>query len=223
MVYIFPQSGGLSGAAVLNKVRKEIADAFFGEGVHYGSPENMLKEFETEYYDLYAENSEDWEEIGGASFNWQLVKKMNVKFNSDDVVCLEFNKYAYTGGAHGIQNLSYEVFDLTTGDKLTLNDVFIPGSDSILSRLLTDKLLSQYQTKGSSRLSEVGFFVDRVEPNNNFFITGNGIGFQYASYEIAPYAMGLPSVFLDFNEIKNLLRKDGVVYKLTGAAHLKNE
>ena len=76
-------------------------------------------------------------------------------------------------------------------------------------------MLDKYKTKGEAKLSQVGFFVDQITPNRNVYITGNGIGFKYAAYEVAPYSYGLPEVFLSFDKVKDLIRPGTPVYRLS--------
>jgi hypothetical protein len=47
--------------------------------------------------------------------------------------------------------------------------------------------------------------------NNNFAITKDGLIFFYNSYEIAPSAAGPAELELGYEEIKHLMRKDGVL------------
>ena len=215
LTFIYP-SGNFKTPEAEAKVKKTIVKSFFGDGIKPEVPDKMLRDFESEYYKMYADNKENWLEIGGSSFSWEMMKSMNVKFNSDYLLSIEYFRYAYSGGAHGMENLSYDVFNLATGKKLEYQDIFTESADTVLSALLTEKMIEKYKTKNGSTLKEVGFFVDTIEPNNNIYVTGNGVGFQYSSYEIAPYSFGLPEVFLDFDEVKDLLRKDSPVYKLTG-------
>ncbi|HEY9114603.1 MAG TPA: RsiV family protein, partial [Bacteroidales bacterium] len=57
--------------------------------------------------------------------------------------------------------------------------------------------------------------VDSISPNRNIYVNGNGIGFLYNSYEIAPYSTGATNVFLEFSQIKDLLRRGTPVYNMS--------
>ncbi|MBO6013769.1 MAG: DUF3298 domain-containing protein, partial [Bacteroidales bacterium] len=50
---------------------------------------------------------------------------------------------------------------------------------------------------------------------DNFFFTPKGITFVFQQYEIAPYAMGLISVTLTWDELQPLLPDDSVALTLT--------
>ncbi|MDV7397016.1 RsiV family protein, partial [Arthrospira platensis SPKY1] len=77
-----------------------------------------------------------------------------------------------------------------------------------LESVLTNKLKEDIGIETNASLSDAGFFVDAVAPNDNFFITPSGIGFYFNSYELAPYAMGHTSIWLDFVSLKQMLNPD---------------
>ncbi len=215
LTFVYPKNNYLQ-PKTLDSVRKVIDNSFFGGKFIQASPKNMMTSFEKEYYNNYKNSNLDlYKETGGASFNWSSSNSMSVLYNSDYMLCLEYQKYAYTGGAHGMTNVSYDIIDLRNGKVLSYNDIFIENADSALSAILTKKMLNKFKTKDETTLKQVGFFVDKITPNRNVYVTGNGIGFKYASYELAPYAYGLPEVFLNFNEIKELIRPGTPVYRLS--------
>ncbi len=215
LTLLYPENNSMT-AAVLDSVKHIINKGFFGDNFSPDSPANMLKKFEKEYYHNYkVSNLDEYKEIGGASFSWASVNSMSVLFNSSYLLCVEYQRYAFSGGAHGMTNNSYDIIDLKNGNVLTYNDIFVDNADSTLSVLLTKKMLKKYKTKDEADLKQLGFWVDTISPNQNVYVTGNGIGFKYASYEIAPYSYGLPEVFLSFEECKNLIRPGTPVYRLS--------
>ncbi len=215
LTFVYPKDNSLS-PGVLDSVKQIINKGFFGDHFKQNRPEIMLQSYEKEYYQNYkSTNLEAYKEMGGASFSWSSVNAMSVLFNSSYLLCVEYQRYAFTGGAHGITNNAYDIIDLKNGRVLTYNDIFIKGADSALSALLTHKMLKKYKTKDEADLKTLGFFVNKISPNQNVYVTGNGIGFKYASYEIAPYSYGMPEVFLPFNECKDLIQPGTPVYQLS--------
>lgn len=175
----------------------------------------MLVNFEKEYLGNYVDQNKDWLEAGGASFNWEKVIGMSVIYNNNYMLCLEYIKYAYSGGAHGMSNIAYDIIHLDNGQLLTFADVFEVGTEEVLSELLTTQLRKDYSVPEGVKLTDAGFFVEKVEPNRNIYVNGNGIGFLYNSYEIAPYAQGTTNIFLEFRQIKELVKKGTPVYGMT--------
>jgi hypothetical protein len=175
----------------------------------------MLVNFEKEYLGNYIDQNENWHEVGGASFNWEKMISMSIVYNNNYLLCLEYLKYAYSGGAHGMSNMAYDIIYLDDGRLLTFADVFDEGTEEALSALLTKQLRKDYNIPDEVNLKDAGFFVDKVDPNRNIYVTGNGVGFVYNSYEIAPYSQGATNIFLEFPQVKELVKKGTPVYGMT--------
>lgn len=215
MTFAYPKANYIQ-PDIVDSVKRIVIKGFFGSDFLQASPVVMMKDFEKEYFFNYKDaNLEIYDETRGASFDWSSVNSMSIVYNANYLLCVEYQKYAFTGGAHGMTNVSYDIIDLTNGKGLSYSDIFIDNADSALTALLTKKMLEKYKTKSESDLKDIGFFVDSITPNHNVYVTGNGIGFKYASYELAPYSYGLPEVFLSFDEIKPLIRKGTPVYRLS--------
>ncbi len=112
-------------------------------------------------------------------------------------------------------NISYDIIYLDNGQLLTYTDVFKEESEEELSKVLTQQLRKDYSIPAEVKLSEAGFFVEEVKPNRNIYVTGNGVGFLYNSYEIAPYSTGATNIFLEFKQIKDLVKKGTPVFEMS--------
>ncbi len=215
LTFLYPK-GSYIRPNIVDSVRNILIKGFFGNDFLKTSPGEMMKDYEKEYFFNYKDaNLEIYNQKSGASFDWASMNSMSVVYNSNYLFCVEYQKYAYTGGTHGMTNISYDIVNLENGNVLTYSDIFVKNADSALTAILTNKMLKKYKTKKESSLKEVGFFVDSITPNQNVYVTGNGIGFKYASYELAPYSYGLPEVFVNFGEIRELIRKGTPVYRLS--------
>jgi len=212
LTLLFPDKYMVPGVA--DSVKKIIAKSFFGPGFTVGDPNKMMDNFKKENWDNYIQQNEEWHKQG-VSFSWEQMQSMAVTFNSNSLLCLEYLKYAFTGGAHGMTNLSYDIVYLETGELLTYSNIFKENTDDSLSVLLTKQLRKDYQVPDNVELSQAGFFVDSIYPNRNIYVNGNGIGFLFNSYEIAPYSNGATNVFLEFRQIKDLIRQGTPVYGMS--------
>lgn len=214
LTLIYP-TGKYFQSGIADSVKKIIARNYFGAGFEILKPQAMLESFEREYLDNYVKQAKMWHESGGASFNWEKMINMSVVYNSNYMLCTEYLRYAYAGGAHGMSNLTYDIINLDNGTKLNYNDIFIDNIDSTLSLILTKQLRLDYQIPVEISLKEAGFFVEEVMPNKNVFVEAGGIGFVYNSYEIAPYSRGSTRILLDFKTIKHLVKPGTPVYKMS--------
>ncbi len=204
LTLIFPEDDYFQ-AGIVDSVKQIIVNSFFGDNFYKINPDSMLTHFETEYFNTYKKQNADWFDKG-ASFSWQKTVNMSVIYNSNYLLCLKYVKYAYSGGAHGMTNIAYDIINLNGGSTLTYKSIFSESSKDSLTAILTKKLRKDYSIPDNVTLKSAGFFVDNIEPNHNIYINGNGIGFLYNSYEIAPYSNGQTNIFLKFDEIKGLLK-----------------
>lgn len=140
-----------------------------------------------------------------ASFNWERSQQVQVVLNDHGMLCLEMASYAFTGGAHGMANMRYLVYNLKEDKAETMVDVFYAEALAKLSALITEKVRARYAIPADQTLSDAGLFTDTIEAHDNFYLNPLGIGFYYNNYDIAPYAMGHTNIFLTFEEIKELI------------------
>ncbi len=201
--------------AISDSVLKKIQLEFFGSGQQPNSPDTMLLAYENEYYQNFRKQNQQWKETGGHSFSWEKMINTSVLYNSDYLLCMEFERYVFTGGTHGMSNIAYESINLLDGTSFTFENVFLPDSDSLLTQMLTAQLKSNRKLTVDGSLKQDGYFVDNLTPNHNMFINASGIGFTYNPYEIAPYSYGITQVHLPWEAIKSLLRTNTPIFALS--------
>ncbi len=211
LTLIYPKK--LDDNNVYDSICKYISYAFFGINSQPLIPDSMLTMFEKEYYNNYKDQNMS-RYLSGSPFNWQKIITMSVLTNSKGILCLEYVKYAYSGGAHGMTNISFDNINTENGKHYNYKDIFIDNSDSIISSLLTKQLYAEKGIPTGIKLSEAGYFVDQIKPNHNLFINNSGVGFVYNSYEIAPYSYGQTIVFLEYDKIIEIIRKESLAFKL---------
>ena len=214
LTLIYPE-GKYFKSGIVDSVKHIIVNSFFGNNFYLNNPDSMLTHFENEYFDTYRKQNADWFD-NGASFSWQKMVSMSVAFNSNYLLCVEYLKYAYSGGAHGMTNISYDIINLDKGNALIYDDIFSENSKDSLTVLLTQKLRKDYSIPNNIPLTKAGFFVETIEPNHNIYLNGNGVGFLYNSYEIAPYSTGQTNIFLEYKEIKDFLKSGTPVSMMSG-------
>ncbi len=140
-----------------------------------------------------------------ASLNWERSQQVQVFLNDNGMLCLEMASYAFTGGAHGMANMRYLVYNLNEDKAVTMVDLFDAEALAKLSELITEKVRERYAIPSNQALTDAGLFTDTIKAHDNFYLNPLGIGFYYNNYDIAPYAMGHTNIFLSFDEIKELI------------------
>jgi hypothetical protein len=113
----------------------------------------------------------------------------------------------FTGGAHSNSATRAFVFDLNTGNPVTLDDLFVPDFNDIL----TD-ILNRHVSESLSEEDMEAMYEPTLSPTGNYILTSDSITFIYNPYEIGPYSIGTPSVSVPIKELK----KAGILAKKLG-------
>jgi hypothetical protein len=134
-----------------------------------------------------------------SEFQWDWNAGCDVEWEGHGILCLSNGSWEYSGGAHGNGYEEYNCFDLRSGKRLTTDDIFVKGYEEPL------------RLKAVKHLSQDPDFISRdsLKLNGNFFLTPEGIGFFYNSYEITAYVNGTPVTFIPWKEISEWIDPEG--------------
>jgi hypothetical protein len=125
-----------------------------------------------------------------------------------------YSMYEFTCGAHGNTALTTFTFD-STGKPVGLDAIIFPGNFSSVSKkfgeeLIIPKLKSQLGDMYNEEMVRSGLFGEdgvkkdgflAISPYENFAISDDGATFIFEQYQVAPYAAGMPEVFLSWQEL----------------------
>jgi Protein of unknown function (DUF3298) len=127
--------------------------------------------------------------------NCELIDTTNRLFS------IQINGYSMMySAAHPSGVISCLNFDLKTGNKIQINEILTDGYERKMFQIVKKKLFSEYGSEGWE-----------FSLTKNITIHKNGLSFNYNQYEIGPYAMGAPSVFVKWSDIKELLKENPYV------------
>jgi hypothetical protein len=161
------------------------------------------------FFDEYENDFKDVKtaELKESSFMYNMDQSENILmvYQGAKFISIGDNTYVYSGGAHGNYGTGYSVFDLVNKKEIKLNDVLTAEGKRKVTALLAKALRTQFKLKPSDPLTEV-LFENKIAPNQNFYLTGKGIGFSYNPYEIAAYAYGEINLFIPFTDIESGLQ-----------------
>ncbi len=126
--------------------------------------------------------------------------------NINGILCLSIGHHYYAFyAAHPNGEGYYYNFNLQTGELISLDELLVPNFDSELNKIAEAYFIKEY---GSDNWN---FEVGEFELNRNFTITPGGLLFDFNRYEIGPYVMGVPSVFIPYSKINHLLKPNGLL------------
>ena len=121
---------------------------------------------------------------------------------------------SFTGGAHGNYGAMGWTFDTATGARLALADV-LTDTDS-LDEILAEKIPEKYTMIPFDSLDEM---LAEYAPEDYTWTLGyQGITFYFSPYEIAPYAAGLLTATIWFDEMPELFYEDYLLAPEAGYA-----
>ncbi|MFZ1320908.1 MAG: DUF3298 domain-containing protein [Ignavibacteria bacterium] len=124
----------------------------------------------------------------------------------DFTVSISF--YIFTGGAHPNSFMRYFVFNKKSGNEMLLNDLFKPGYDSLLNKLVDEAYRKEKGLSPTDDLQIKGdLFENKITFNNNFAVTNDSIKFFYNNYEIAAYVFGSTEISIPLSNLKEYLKE----------------
>jgi len=172
---------------------------------------DKIDAFIMEFKSAYSEYTEDM-----PHWIWEEQYSTKVLYNNNNIISLQISVYGYTGGAHPYGYLDFLNFDILTGDKIELDDIFITGYKDKLDSIGEIIFREYYDFSNEESLSELGFDFDndKFSLNNNFSINENGLYFFYNQYEIACYAAGTFGIEIPYINIEDMLKENSPLEKL---------
>ena len=175
-------------------LQKAIVKLFFNGKT--GNPEDLIKKNTAALFKNFKEaNSE---------MPWNRNEFTDIMYNADGILSYGIQSDEYTGGAHGNYAADFAVFDIKTGMKYTLSDIFKSGYEEKLQKIIYQKIKTN---RGISDEEMSNTFELPIPVSKNFYVNKAGIGFTYNPYEIASYADGSDEVFVRYKELKGLVKQ----------------
>ncbi len=132
-------------------------------------------------------------------------------------IAVTFTTYEYNkGAAHGMPGRYYRVLDAKAKKEIKLDDILLPGKDK---REALEKL--QYQAAKQYFIKHADMSAAEVDAQFSsqmfeFHLTDNwrpvkdGLVFGFGAYEIGPYALGMPEVFINMKDLKGIIDKNAL-------------
>lgn len=134
----------------------------------------------------------------------------------DDLISVLFDISSYYRGAAHPNSYSETVnFDLKNGKSLKLGDLFKPGTKylQIISAYCIQDLKKQSRAKGADSMLDDDWIQRGAGPDaanyKSWTITKKGLGINFDSYQVAPYAAGPQHVQVPYLALKEIVNPEG--------------
>ncbi|MGM9824892.1 MAG: RsiV family protein [Paludibacteraceae bacterium] len=229
--YAYPVAVNASDE-VLAKLQRAVCQTVLGDAFLDMRPQQAIEAYAAMKHNEYIQNNlpllQEWaidhedEPLGETLFNEELLisatpignltgnsqlSTLNPQLSTPSLWSYAIDVYEYNGGAHGNRYLLIQNYDLQTGDAVSEQELFIDDYYEPLKALLLEALIAQTDEAETKKdLRRLGYSVADVVPNENFYVTPEGITYVYNPYEIAPYAMGCIQISLPWDTVRHLLR-----------------
>lgn len=112
--------------------------------------------------------------------------------------------FSLRGGAYGIQTVSHIVFDKNTGETLSEADLFAEGYSAPVAALMQKAVLASLQQEDEELMQLVS--IPAIQPNGNFSVGPKGVEWAFQPLEAGPYALGIITAAVPWNELKPYLK-----------------
>lgn len=139
-----------------------------------------------------------------AEMAWYVEQLGNIIDLNDRFVTYKVTHNLYGGGAHPNTIIDMFTYDLSRGEALNLDNMFVAGSNDKLLEIVKETLAGQLGTT-VDRLDEAGIFAEQLCYLGQPCIIEDTIVFHYNAYEIAPYSMGNIDINIWGGEIEEYL------------------
>jgi hypothetical protein len=144
------------------------------------------------------------------SLDWFYHETIALRTRTATTLVVSLDREYYTGGAHGMTERNYYLFDLDNGNRLFLADILEEDALPALKKLAEGELRSAMNIPARVPLTEKDFFSDTLDILYDFYISSKGIGIQWDPYEIAPYSTGAMEILIPTQLIEGLLNPKGL-------------
>lgn len=179
-------------------------DVYKMDSKSYLSIKDMANGFISDYVTF----RKDYPEAPGVG--WYLDAYYDNVNDMSSILSFEISYEMYTGGAHPTNYQHYYNYDYNTAKQISLDDIFVPEFENKLNELVEKAFREENDLTPGQPLTDAGLFEDKIEYNDNFLLTRNGIIFHYNIYEIRAYVYGPTDVTVKYSDLIDLIDENGI-------------
>lgn len=189
--------------------QKEINDLIKTQFTANRQPDTQYHSIEAEAK-AFIENYEDFLKMDEYPRAWYSEMNAKVLQNKPSYLSLSIELSDYTGGAHGNYATLFYNYDPSRIDTIGLETIIPKERQLSLTKIAERIFRKQEGLTPEQALDESYFFEDNIfHLNNNFTLSPKGLLFLYNVYEIKPYAAGVTTLLLPYEQIDSLMSEDG--------------
>lgn len=122
-------------------------------------------------------------------------------YQNSEIISILTNNFIFSGGAHPNTYIFADNYYAKTGKKFNFTDLLV--DQEAFRKTLIDAFISTYDLPTNPTTEQTGLFAEMGElpiPSNVVF-TDKGLEVVYNQYEVAPYAFGVITLSIDYEQV----------------------
>ncbi|MDO5687304.1 MAG: RsiV family protein [Neisseria sp.] len=145
-------------------------------------------------------------------FTAEIVRTARMLGQNDDFAAFELQYYYYAqGAAHGMPAARYAVFDLKQRRAVGLQDILVSPQaktklDALQQQAFQRYLQDEQDYSAQDRKDLEGIFP--FAATDNWALDKDGLLFTFQPYEVGPYAMGFPQLYIPTDKLRGIVRPE---------------
>lgn len=134
--------------------------------------------------------------------NYEVYAEYEITFNRGCVISLYFDKYEYTGGAHGMTVREGDSWNLLQGERITLEELYTGNTDlkEYVTSIVNGQIEANIQAGNNYYFDNYKELVVENFNPRDFYLTEEGVVIFYQLYDIAPYSSGILTFTIPYGE-----------------------
>lgn len=132
---------------------------------------------------------------------FEAVLAYKMTYNKNCTISLYFDKYEFTGGAHGNTIRNSDSWYLPTGRRISLNELFSRSINprTYIINVINTQIAEQIKNGNNIYFENYQENVAKYFNPSSFYLTDQGIVIYFQQYEIAPYSSGIPEFLIPYD------------------------
>lgn len=129
---------------------------------------------------------------------YEAVMTFHVTYLASGVLSLYFDKYEYTGGAHGSTERDSQTYNLLKYSLVRLNQLITCPID--YKTYILGEVRKQIEQDKSIYFENYAELTAETFNPNSFYLTPEGVVIYYQQYDIAPYSSGIREFLIPYSD-----------------------
>lgn len=126
------------------------------------------------------------------------VMKYELSYLRSCIISLVFDRYEYTGGAHGNTVRDSQTWNLNTCEPIRLNELVCCLPDA--KGFLLSQVAAQMEQEPDLYFDERNALSSETFQEDQFYCRPDGLVLYYQQYDIAPYSSGIREFFIPYQD-----------------------